>query len=378
MSTGWTAPGSSTTSRPDPAPAEPPSGSPTQGAPSPGPGPRRELVQELPLFPLRPLTLGEVLGAAVRIYRRRAKPMLGLSAVVNGIAYVLITIGTGATMIPFIGQTRAALEDPAAGSTLTVTSLSEFLTVMGTSLLTGLVSMVAAATVTAVLTRITIGEATGEPLPSSQLWPTFRRLALPAIGVAAVVAALTLVAFALPVALGMVPLLVWQDANALTVLALGLGLLLGLVATVYVYARTLLAVPALVVEGTGVLGAVRRSFALTAGRRLWRVLGVGTLLLLLYYVAVQVIAGVFGTIGAVVYLVILLATSLEGVVIGVLALTVISMIGGYIATFLLAPYVSAGTAAIYADARMRHEAWDIDLNRRFREARSGHGTQDAS
>ena len=50
-------------------------------------------------------------------------------------------------------------------------------------------------------------------------------------------------------------------------------------------------------------------------------------------------------------------------------MTVIMMLGTYIATFLLAPFLCAGYAAIYADNRMRHEAWDVELNRQARAGR---------
>lgn len=384
MSTGWTAPGSSDDSSRSPqaqAPEGPGVPSPTSAAPGPAPAPtapgqgrgtgkplQRELVQQVPLFPLRPLSVGEVLGAAVRIYRRRAKSMLVLSAAVHGVAYVLITALTGASMLPLIGETRAMLESPEPGpGSATVMTLSQALSTLGTSLVTGLISMVAAAMVTAVLTRVAIGEATGEPLRDSELWPTLRSLALPAIGVSALVGLLILVATAVPIALGLAPLLIWQEANAITIIAVLVGLIASIVLAIWLYARTLLAVPALVVEKPGVVGAIRRSFALTAGRRMWRVLGLGVLLSVLYYVAVQMLSGVFSVVGTVAYVAILLATNMEGIVLGVVVLTVVMMLGAYIATFLLAPYLSSGTAAIYADNRMRHEAWDIELNRRARD-----------
>ena len=325
----------------------------------------------MPLFPLRPLSVGEILGAAVRIYRRGAKPMLGLSAAVYGIAYVLITVLTGASMVPMIGQTRAMLENPdASGPTpFTATSLSEALSVLGISLVTGLISMVAAAAVTAVLTRAAIGEATGDPLNGPQMWAAMRRLTLPAVGVSLLAGLLILIATTVPLGLGMAPLLLWQEVNAVTIGALLLGLVAAVVLGIWAYARTMLAVPALVIEQPGVLGAIRRSFTLTKGRRMWRVLGVGLLLALLYYIAVQMLGGVFGLVGTVAYVAILLLSNLEAIVLGVLVLTVLSMLGAYIATFLLAPFLSAGTATIYADARMRHEAWDIELNRRARENR---------
>src|SRR5699024_6595393 len=150
---------------------------------------------------------------------------------------------------------------------------------------------------------------------------------------------------------------------------------LGMVGIFWVWARTVLAIPALVLEDAGVLGALRRSLVLTRGRRLWRVLGTVVLLYLIYVVASQVIAGVFGTVGVIVYVVILFATSMEGLLLGMLVLTVISMAGSYAATFLLAPFLSAGLVAVYADSRMRHEAWDVELLGRAREAWDADGVR---
>src|SRR5699024_6395225 len=165
---------------------EPPSGSgPAAGPDGPGPagspgarpaGPRRELVQQLPLFPLRPLSLGEILGAAVRIYRLRARDVLVLAAAVYGVAFVLITLITGAGMIPVIGQMQAVVEDPTAPAP-GASVAGDALATVGSSLITMVITILASALVTVALTRIAIGEATGDPLPSGQIGATVRRLA---------------------------------------------------------------------------------------------------------------------------------------------------------------------------------------------------------
>ncbi|MGY5765947.1 glycerophosphoryl diester phosphodiesterase membrane domain-containing protein [Brachybacterium sp. DNPG3] len=385
MSTGWTAPGSTA---PDRGPAE---GDDAAGMPGGGPEPlgsgpaapglgaapvaggtARELDTVQPLFPLRPLGLGEILGAAVRIYRLRARPALVLSAAVYGIAYVLITITTGVGMLPLIGEMQSVMADTTSTSTsATFGGLGEILSTVGSTVVTSIITLVAASVVTVPLTRLAIDAATAGRGEDGALWPTTRRFALPAVAVSLIVAVLTAVAFVVPTALGALPLLIVREAGIGTVGGLLVGLLLGVLASVWVWARLLLAVPSLAVEGTGVLGAVRRSFALTAGRRQWRVLGIGVLSYILYYLASQVVAGVFGTVGAVVYFAILLATSFEAVVLGVTVLTVVSMIGAYLATFLLTPFYASAVAALYADIRMRHEAWDVELVRADRAHRAG-------
>ena len=353
MSTGWTAPGSTEgTAGHQPGPADG-TGGPAphgNGAPAPQPvggpasGPQRELVQQVPLFPLRPLNVGEVLGAAVRIYRVRPKPVLGLAAAVYGVAFVLITLATGAGMIPFIGQVQAALEDPtgeAAEGLETVGGTSaEILATVGSSMVTMVITLVASALVTVVLTRIALGEATGNSVPGDRLWSLLRRQALPAVWLSLLMGLLGCIAFLLPLVVGALPLLIIQEAGWLTIISLLLGLLAGLLAAVWVFARTALSLPALAIEGTGVLGSLRRSFQMTAGRKLWRVLGLMVLLVLIVYFVLAM---------------------------GVM--TVIMMIGTYVAAFLLAPFLCAGYAAVYADNRMRHEAWDVELNRQARAGR---------
>ncbi|MGP9682747.1 glycerophosphoryl diester phosphodiesterase membrane domain-containing protein [Brachybacterium sp. AOP3-A1-3] len=379
MSTGWIAPGS--TESTDLPPTGPSDGDPWgnggsgNGGPSAPAGPRRELVQDLPLFPLRPLGLGEVLGAAVRIYRLRARTVLGLAAIVYGIAFAIMMVTTGAGMIPFIGDMQAIMDDPEAPTSASLFSGSDILLTVGSSAITGVITMVAASLVTVALTAVAMGEATGRSVSTSQMWALARRLAVPAICVSILIGLLELLVLAVPTALGVLPIVLLQEPSVLTIGAIVVGLVIGVLAAIWIWARMLLAIPALVVEGTGILGAIRRSFQMTRGRKLWRVLGVGLLLYVLYAVAVQVVSGVFGMVATVAYLAILLATAGQALVVGMIVLTVLSLLGSFVAYVLLSPFLCAGFAALYADNRMRHEAWDIELTRQARENWSTDGAR---
>lgn len=373
MSTQWTAPGSSGPGEPSPSHA--PDGGPFTPEPvgeapaSPG-GPQRELAQSMPLFPLRPLGLGEILGASVRIYRLRARSVLGVAAAVYGVAFVIMTVATGASMVPMIGDMQATFEDPEAVPTW-MGGVGDIVLMVVSSLITGIISLIAAALVTVALTRVALGEAVGTHVSTAEMWATMRRKGLPAMVVSLLIGVLSSIVFVVVFGIGMLPLLLLEDATAVGVVILVLGLIAAVLGVLWIFARSLLAVPALVLEDIGVLGALRRSFAMTRGRRLWRVLGVGLLLYLLYMVAAQVIAGVFGTIAFIAYVGILLLSGFEAIFLGMVVLTVLSMLGSYVATFLLAPFLSAGFVAVYADNRMRHEAWDVELIRRARESWDG-------
>lgn len=389
MSSGWTAPGA-----PDPVPS-PPAGAPGVGAsdpagpqghggpadpvdpsPAPGGGPSRELQVRLPLFPLRPLGLGEILGAAVRIYRLQPRPTLALAAAVHGVSIAITAVVTGASMIPMVGELQAMMEDPSAEAA-GMSAASDVLSTLAASLITLVLTLAATAIVTGPLTRIAIDEAVGDGTTAANVWAAARRLALPSVAISLLTNLAATVALLIPAALGALPMLL-GGLSTLGVLALLAGIALGVLAALYLWIRLLFAIPVLAVERTGILGSMRRSLTLTAGRRLWRVLGIALLLTLAAGVASQVVSGVFGTVGFVIYFGILLASSMQAMVAALLIMTVITMIGAYIATVIISPFMAAGTAALYADARIRHEAWDVELGRRARENQGGASVPDAA
>lgn len=365
MSSPWTAPG--TTPRPE---DEHPAGAELSAAAEAAPAPaQRELVARSPLFPLRPLGLGEILGAAVRIYRARPKLTLGLSAVVYGIAYVISTFAAGASMLPLVGQMQAIADSPNPENVDIPTSTTDIVGTVISSAASGAIMLVASSIVTLALTAVAIRTATGEGADSAALRALLRERWLRTVLASVVVALIGLVVLLVPITLGAIPLLLMREATVLTIGVLVLGLLAGLLAALYITVRTSLVVPVIAVEGPGAIGAVRRAFALTAGRRLWRIAGIYLLLVVIAGFAVQIVSGVFGMIGTVAYIAILVVSGFQQIVLALAVLTIFSMLGGFVATVLLAPFQSAGTAALYADARMCHEAWDIELTERARAAR---------
>ncbi|UYG15710.1 glycerophosphodiester phosphodiesterase [Brachybacterium huguangmaarense] len=365
MTNPWTAPG---TNGEESGAVGTAAASPAPGGPT-APGPlQRELVARTPLFPLRPLGVGEILGAATRIYRLRPRISLLVAAVVYAISFVLTTALSGASILPMAGQVQASM-DGSAGATVTGPGDGEVLVTLGASLASGLVSLVAAQLVTIALSALAIGEATGTPLADAAVWRTIRRHGISAVLAGLVIAVATLVLWAVLVGLGLLPLLLTDEAHWWTIVPVLLALVLALAGSVVIWMRTALTAPALVVEKLGALGAIRRSLVLTRGRRRWRVLGVGALLVLLVYVLTQVLASAFGIVAVVAYVAILLAGGPGLVVLAMAVLLVLTMLGAYVASVLSEPFRSAGMAALYADQRMRWESWDVELTRRSRDAR---------
>lgn len=372
MTGGWAAPGAPDRDDPTDGPHRAPVPSPS--APPPPDGQRsalqRELVERTPLFPLRPLALGEILGAATRIYRLRPRTLLALSAIVFGVVYALSTVLTGASLLPMLSSLQSSLDTPSGSVPSTTLGDGEFLWSSLAGAGSGFLSLLGTQLVTVAIAAIAIGEATGRPVSDAAAWRLMGRRGVRAILAELLVGAVSLVAFAVLVGLGALPLIVAQEAQWWTIAPIVLGFLVGVLALLYIRMRTVLTTPALSVEDLGPLAAIRRSLALTRGRRLWRVLGISLLLSLLAYVAIQVVSGMISVIGMVAYAIILVASGFSQITLAAGVLLVSTMLAAYVATVLVQPFLSAGQTTLYADQRMRHEAWDLELDRRAREHRA--------
>lgn len=328
---------------------------------------QRELVARTPLFPLRPLGLGEILGAATRLYRVRPRQVLVLSAVVFAIASVLQLVLTGASLMPFMGSLQMAVENPATQETLDLgTSGADALGMLAGTLGTSIVSVIAVQVLTTALAPLALGEATGRRVPDGQVWAAVRRHGVRAAVLGLLIAALAVILVALAVGLGVlgaVPIILNDGNSWLPLIPIGIGALLAAVAALWLATRTALATPALVLEGIGPLAALRRSFALTRGRRMWRVLGIVLLIQLLVGAATQIIGGVVGFAATLIYIVVLIATDFQQFALAASIMLVLTMLGTFIASTLVQPFAAAAATVLYADVRMRDEGWDIELTR---------------
>lgn len=372
MTSPWTAPGADPASGPERRPDT----APRAGAPDAPPradgaslAERRELVSRAPLFPLRPLGLGEILGAATRIYRDRPRIVLTISAAVFAVAFVLTVIISGASFVPLAGSLEAAIETPDASVGVTGDVVSGLPTIFA-SLASGLLTMIAVQLVTVAVAPLALGQATERPLSDGEAWQAVRRRGGAAVLAGLLLSLAMMLALAVLGGLGALPLALTGEATWWTVVPLLLGILASAGLMLWLWARTALVTPAIAIEGLGPIAGLRRSFQLTAGQRLWRVLGISLLLALLASVVSQTISSVTGVVGMIAYVGILVGSQMSQLLLGMIVLLVITMLGAYVASLLAQPFLAAGATALYADQRMRHEAWDVELTRRAQQARA--------
>ncbi len=346
-----------------PAPESPFSATPlapgTAGAPQPGwtPPPRPGLI------PLRPLTLGTLLGAAFQVLRRNPRPTFGFGLVVMSFVAVLTFLSVG--LVTVFGVSRTLNATGADAETLAAGSVA-------LSVVAGLVavgfSLVAAALLQGIISLEVARATLGEKLTLGGLFRAARGRLWPLIGWS------LLVATAIVVAIGVIVLLIavlgvlGGTAGAVGAVLLGLAAGAGgLVVAFWLGTRLSLVPSVLMLERLTLRAALSRSWSLTRGF-FWKTLGVQLLVNVIVQVVTSIIStpiSFLGGLGAglldptgdptaaipilvVVYLVTLLVTIVFGAISAVVQ--------------------SATPALLYIDLRMRKEGLDLELTQ-FVEAR---------
>jgi len=299
------------------------------------------------IVPLRPLGLGELLDGAFTGIRRNPKATLGLSAILMTIASV-----AEAVVSFFIVGESAGLSTRAGGQ-ISEAEATRLLGQLGGGLAIALVVSVIATTILTGLLTIVYGRAVlGESLTMGEAWRQVRPRLLRLLGVTVLVILIMLVVlgigFGVPIGIAAaVP-------NAGTIILAVLIGIAAIVAVLYLHTKLALAESAVVLENSGVIGALTRSFRLT-NRSFWRVFGI----LLLTNIIATLLNSVIQTPFVVGQIPMTISddpsTALQ--LLGV----VTSTIGTIIATTVTTPFVAGVGVLLYVDLRMRREGLDLQL-----------------
>jgi len=263
---------------------------------------------------MRPRRVGEILDAAIKIYLRNARTLMGLTAVVvipmrilAGIV-LLSTLPTGSDV---------------PGGTFTVSSSSQPVTdraaVLGANGTLIVIELIVATLVTAACTKAVSDAYLDQPIGAAK---------------------------SLRFAVRRLPALLWLEI--LTVIGLIVGFILLIVPGIWLYAAWSVAVPALLIERIGAFRALGRSRRLVKGR--WWATA-----------AVLLVASLMVT---------LISGAIEGLLIAVASLpsqpslllaVFVSTLSGVIATVITEPFRAATTTLLYYDLRVRREGYDLHV-----------------
>lgn len=251
-------------------------------------------------MPLRPLGLADILDGSVRVIRRHPGAMLGPSAVF-AVIRVAVTAGLELGAYRFLNTSELDLI-----TTLVIGAL------LGTAL-------------TGLLTLVVTQDVLGARITTREVLTRVRGRAWTLLGLATVTTVLESVAL-------------------LPMLVLGLWL----------WGLWAVAVPAMMVEGSTIGGALARSRLLVAGLW-WRVWGIRALAFLLAGLLSLVLSAPFIVLAALVASRGLFVTGPP------VAAVLIIAVGSVLASTLTAPIRAGVDALLYVDLRMRREGLDIVL-----------------
>ena len=288
------------------------------------------------VIPLRPLSLSDLFNGAVGYIRANPKATLGLTAIVVIITQAIALL----IQIAALGSVGNNSLDADALNSLNIGQvLGSLLTALATVVLSGMLTVVVGRAVFGA--SITIGEA----------WQRIRSRVLPLLGYALLMGA----GAGLVIALIVLAIIGAGSANiAAGVLLAFLLAIPALVGAAWLYVKLMFAAVVIVLERQPLLAAISRSFALTRGD-FWRLLGISWLAALVTWVISFAISAPFGIIGAIM-------TAVNNDSLRMMMVTlVITTVGSVIAMIFTTPFTAGVTVLLYADRRMRAEAFDLVL-----------------
>lgn len=336
---------------------------PTNGAPGWTPPPKPGLI------PLRPLTLGTMLGAAFQVLRRNPRPMFGFSLLLMGGVSILALVVVG--VVSFFAITRAMTATEADQDAITAGSIAA---IALSALVPVVLSLCASALLQGIVALEVARGTVGEKLTLKGLLRAARGRIGALIGWTLLVTAAVVVAL---VVVGvLIGLIIAFGGQAGLVIGVLLGVAVGLGSAVlgfWLGTRLCLVPSVLMLERLPLRAALARSWSLTTGY-FWKTLGIQ----LLVSVIVQVVGSIITTP---VSLLFGFGTALinpngdeTGFIVAAAVLYLVTILIAVVFSAIAAVVQAATTALIYIDIRMRKEGLDLELIR-FVEARQA-GRQD--
>jgi hypothetical protein len=260
---------------------------------------------------LRPLRVGEILDAGIKVYMRNARTLVGLTAVV-------VVPFQALSAVVLLSTVSVSSEVPRGFASIGASRTGDHATSLGGTTILDLTGLLIAALTTAACVKAVSDIYLDQPTDIG----TSLRFALRRLGS-----------------------LLWLEIMTYVLLALAFVAIV--IPGIWLYAAWSVAVPALLIEGCRGWGALRRSFRLVRGRW-WPAAGV----LLVSEVMMWVVAGAIEGV--------LVAIALTGGASVVLTVVVVSLAGG-LASMLTRPFQAAVITVLYYDLRVRHEGYDVAL-----------------
>ncbi|WP_299165990.1 glycerophosphoryl diester phosphodiesterase membrane domain-containing protein [uncultured Arthrobacter sp.] len=303
------------------------------------------------IIPLRPLGLGEILDGAFQACRRNPLSTFGtaiLFQVIVAVLTVLLTIGLTGSLATFDPFTASSAEVTGlVASALSVGSVLILLTSVGVLILQGVLIIPIA--------RAVLDERTG----FGQLWKLAGRRILPLVGLGAILLLLWTVSAVVLVLILVGLSLALEDAAVAIVV---IGVLAAVAVAIWLNIKWIMAPAALMLEGVGPIGALRRSWTLTTGNW-WRTFGILVLTSIIVSIITQVVAAPVSFLAFGLGSFTSAPASTEAALLESLPVLLIVQAVTAVFTAIGFAFQAGVTALLYVDLRIRREGFDIVLLR---------------
>jgi len=331
-----------------PAPGYPPPGYPPPGygrppgyPPPPGYGAPPQIRQAWApgIIPLRPLSLSDIYNGAAIYIRANAKVTLGLTAVVVVITQ-LLTLAAALGPLAAASRLRTAPPDELTGGDVGAWTVAGGLS--------GLVGWLASTLLTGMLAVIVGRAVFGSTISAGETWARIRGRLPALVGLVALESVgLILVCGAVGAIVGLIA----AAGNVAAAIVLGFPLVMMSVAgLIYLYTALSFAPVLIVLERLPVTSAIRRSFTLVHNS-FWRIFSIRALTWLVVTLLAGAMAVPFEFAGGL----------LGGPSVPVLVGLTVGAVGSAIGRIITAPFSAGVTVLLYADRRIRSEAFDLVL-----------------
>lgn len=288
---------------------------------------------------MRPLSLSDIYNGAAVYIRANARVTLGLTAVVVVITQ-LLTLAAALGPLAAASRLRTAPPDELTGGDVGAWALAGGLS--------GLVGWLSGTLLTGMLAVIVGRAVFGSTIGAGETWAKIRGRLPALIGLVALESAgLILLCGAVGVIVGAIAAA--GDGAATVILGFPL-VLMSIAALIYLYTALSFAPVLIVLERLPVTGAMGRSFTLVRNS-FWRVLSIRLLTWLVVTLIAGAIAVPFEFVG----------NLLGGPTVPVLLGLTVGAVGSAIGQIITAPFSAGVDVLLYADRRIRSEAFDLVL-----------------
>ena len=310
------------------------------------------------IIPLRPLSIGEIISGAFESLRANPRAMFLPSLI------VLTATGALSAVLNYLGASflLSRVDDLLNSSDVRISGiLPVFMGSFASQIVGALLTALATTILTGLLIVAVSRSVLGRIATPGEVWERTRGRILPLIGQTLLITLITVIADAIIVVIGIVLIVIiaasvtgpdpGAGAIVITLLAALALTVIVFIAAAFLVVRLSLAPAALMLENTGVVEGIGRSWALTRGS-FWRVLGILVLAGLITGLVTGTLSFGLGMVLGVISVGLPAAQPLVSAV-TVLLTSVLSA--------LVLPFTAAVTALTYIDLRMRTEGLDVEL-----------------